>query len=146
MLPIFAAQHGCGSGSDRQAAQQAVGPDTEIVVRNLRGVPPSAYIAADDLLYSPLLGEVCAGADDGFDAIAVACASDPAVREAKALVDVPVTGPPTTRPTTVTGVDIPTPYRRAKSPHSTERRLPPTPRRNGNRDRELGTFQDGESL
>ncbi|MFV2013469.1 MULTISPECIES: aspartate/glutamate racemase family protein [unclassified Micromonospora] len=78
---------------DRETAQQAVGPDTEIVVRNLRGVPPSAYIAADDLLYSPLLGAVRAGADDGFDAIAVACASDPALREAKSLVDVPVTGP-----------------------------------------------------
>ncbi len=77
----------------RRLAQQAVGPSVDVTVRNLPDLPPSAYLPAEDVLLSPLLTAVRVGHDDGFDAIGVACASDPGVREAKALVSTPVTGP-----------------------------------------------------
>ena len=78
---------------DRELAQSAVGPETEIVVRLVEGLPVSAYLAAEDVLLSPLLAAVRRGADDGFDAIGIICASDPGLREAKAIVRTPVTAP-----------------------------------------------------
>ncbi|MBU2667058.1 aspartate/glutamate racemase family protein [Actinoplanes bogorensis] len=78
---------------DRRIAQDAVGAGTEVVVRHLAALPVSAYLPAEDVLFSPLLRAVREGAEDGFDAIGIACASDPAVREAKALSRTPVTGP-----------------------------------------------------
>lgn len=78
---------------DRQIAQKAVGDGVEVVVRHLPALPVSAYLPAEDVLFSPLLHAVRTGAEEGFDAIGIACASDPAVREAKALVSTPVTGP-----------------------------------------------------
>ncbi|MBM2614795.1 hypothetical protein JIG36_04395 [Actinoplanes sp. LDG1-06] len=78
---------------DRRIAQAAVGPDTEVVVRHLPELPVSAYLPAEDVLISPLLRAVREGDEEGFDAIGIACASDPAVRQAKELVATPVTGP-----------------------------------------------------
>ncbi len=78
---------------DRRIAQSAVGSGTRVVVRQVEGLPVSAYLPAEDVLLSPLLRAVRNGADDGFDAIGIACASDPGLREAKAIVTTPVTAP-----------------------------------------------------
>jgi Asp/Glu/hydantoin racemase len=78
---------------DLRIARNAITSPTEVVVRHLPELPISAYLPAEDVLLSPLLRAVRAGHDDGFDAIGIACASDPGVREAKALVPTPVTGP-----------------------------------------------------
>ncbi|MFB6398574.1 aspartate/glutamate racemase family protein [Polymorphospora lycopeni] len=78
---------------DLAIARAAASPATEVEVRHLPALPVSAYIPAEDVLLSPLLAAVRRGHEEGFDAIAIACASDPGVREAKALVPTPVTGP-----------------------------------------------------
>lgn len=77
----------------RAIASKALSQETQVVVRHIDGVPATAYIASEDIVLSPLLQAVRRGWEDGFDAIGIECASDPAVREAKALVPVPVTGP-----------------------------------------------------
>lgn len=81
------------SERDRHLAQSAVSTETQVEVRHLPELPMSAYLLAEDVLLSPLLTAVRSGHVEGFDAIGILCASDPGVREAKALVPTPVTGP-----------------------------------------------------
>ncbi len=78
---------------DRQVASTAVSPTTEIVVRNLTDVPPTAYLSSEDILLSPLLKAVKKAEQEGFDAVGITCSGDPGVRIAKNLVSIPVTGP-----------------------------------------------------
>ena len=78
---------------DRCLAQSAVSAETQVEVRHLPELPASAYLPAEDVLLSPLLRAVRAGHTEGFDAIGILCASDPGLRESKALVPTPVTGP-----------------------------------------------------
>ena len=73
----------------------AVGSDTELGVRSLAGtgVPATAFLPAASLLMNQLLGAVEQGERDGYDAVVIACASDPGLADAKELVSIPVTAP-----------------------------------------------------
>jgi allantoin racemase len=73
----------------------AVASDTEVVVRSLAGtgVPDTAFLPATSLFMNQLLGAVEQGERDGFDAVVIACASDPGLEDAKDLVSIPVTAP-----------------------------------------------------
>ena len=73
----------------------AVGGGTEVVVRSLggTGVPETAFLPATSLFMNQLLGAVEQGERDGFDAVVIACASDPGLEDAKDLVSIPVTAP-----------------------------------------------------
>jgi Asp/Glu/hydantoin racemase len=75
-------------------ASSAVSAHTEVHVRSLAdGVPKTAFLPAASRFYNQLLREVERAAEEGFDAAVIACASDPALSEAKELVDIPVTAP-----------------------------------------------------
>ncbi len=73
----------------------AVASDTEVVVRSLAGtgVPDTAFLPATSLFLNQLLSAVQQGERDGFDAVVIACASDPGLEDAKDLVSIPVTAP-----------------------------------------------------
>lgn len=72
----------------------AVAPDTKVVVRSLGdGVPPTPFLPAASRFYNQLLAAVERAERDGFDAVAIACCSDPGLPEAKELVRIPVTAP-----------------------------------------------------
>ena len=73
----------------------AVSSDTEVVVRSLvgTGVPDTAFLPATSLFLNQLLSAVQQGERDGFDAVVIACASDPGLEDAKDLVSIPVTAP-----------------------------------------------------
>ena len=70
----------------------------------LRGIDPRSFAlvafggaaslhAAASLLMNQLLGAVEQGERDGYDAVVIACASDPGLADAKELVSIPVTAP-----------------------------------------------------
>ena len=73
----------------------AVGSGTEVVVRSLVGVgvPGTAFLPATSLFMNQLLAAVQQGERDGFDAVVIACCSDPGLEDAKDLVSIPVTAP-----------------------------------------------------
>jgi len=73
----------------------AVRADTEVVVRSLAGtgVPETAFLPATSLFLNQLLAAVESGEREGFDAVVIACASDPGLEDAKDLVSIPVTAP-----------------------------------------------------
>lgn len=73
----------------------AVSSDTEVVVRSLvgSGVPDTAFLPAASLFMNQLLAAVVQGERDGFDAVVIACCSDPGLEDAKELVSIPVTAP-----------------------------------------------------
>ena len=73
----------------------SVAPGTEVVVRSLAGtgVPPTVFLPAASLFINQLLGAVEQGEKDGFDAVVIACCSDPGLEDAKDLVSIPVTAP-----------------------------------------------------
>ncbi len=73
----------------------AVSPGTEVVVRSLVGVgvPGTAFLPATSLFMNQLLSAVVQGERDGFDAVVIACCSDPGLEDAKDLVKIPVTAP-----------------------------------------------------
>ena len=78
-----------------EIAAGAVGAGTEVVVRSLAGtgVPETAFLPATSLFMNQLLGAVTQAERDGFDAVVIACASDPGLEDAKDLVSIPVTAP-----------------------------------------------------
>ncbi len=73
----------------------AVSSGTEVVVRSLAGtgVPETAFLPATSLFMNQLLSAVEQGEREGFDAVVLACASDPGLEDAKDLVSIPVTAP-----------------------------------------------------
>ena len=73
----------------------AVSPGTEVEVRSLVGVgvPGTAFLPATSLFMNQLLLAVQQGERDGFDAVVIACCSDPGLEDAKDLVSIPVTAP-----------------------------------------------------
>jgi Asp/Glu/hydantoin racemase len=75
--------------------RRAVAPGTEIVVRSLTGtgVPATIFLPAASLFINQLLVAVEQGEKDGFDAVVIACCSDPGLEDAKDLVSIPVTAP-----------------------------------------------------
>ena len=78
-----------------EVVRPAIGSDTELTVRSLAGtgVPETAFLPAASLLMNQLLSAVEQGERDGFDAVVIACASDPGLADAKELVSIPVTAP-----------------------------------------------------
>lgn len=75
-------------------AAPAVGAGTVVEVRSLGdGVPATPFLPAASRFYNQLLAAVEQGERDGFDAVVIACASDPGLPEAKELVRIPVTAP-----------------------------------------------------
>ena len=79
----------------RAVMAAAVSPGTEVEVRSLVGVgvPGTAFLPATSLFMNQLLLAVQQGERDGFDAVVIACCSDPGLEDAKDLVSIPVTAP-----------------------------------------------------
>ncbi len=69
--------------------------DTQISARSLAGtgVPATAFLPAASLFMNQLLAAVIEAEKDGFDAVVIACCSDPGLEDAKDLVSIPVTAP-----------------------------------------------------
>ena len=78
-----------------EVVRPALNSDTELTVRSLAGtgVPETAFLPAASLLMNQLLSAVQQGERDGYDAVVIACASDPGLADAKELVSIPVTAP-----------------------------------------------------
>ncbi len=78
-----------------EVVRPAISSDTELGVRSLvgTGVPATAFLPAASALMNQLLGAVEQGERDGYDAVVIACASDPGLADAKELVSIPVTAP-----------------------------------------------------
>jgi Asp/Glu/hydantoin racemase len=74
-------------------ATMAADPSTEIIVRHLHGVSATPFIPSQELVLGPLLSAVIQGERDGFNAVVIACCSDPGLWDAKSLVRIPVTAP-----------------------------------------------------
>ena len=75
-------------------AETAVSSDTTVIVRNLSGsVPKTAFLPATTVLMNQLLTAVVDAEKEGFDAVVIACCSDPGLQDAKDLVSIPVTAP-----------------------------------------------------
>ncbi len=68
-------------------------PDTDLVVRSLNDVPKTPFLPSPALFFNQLFQAVIQGEKDGFDGVVVGCCADPAVRDSKDLVNIPVTGP-----------------------------------------------------
>ena len=68
-------------------------PDTELVVRNLQGVPKTPFLPSPALFYNQYFQAVIDAEKEGFDGVATSCCSDPGLKDAKTLVDIPVVGP-----------------------------------------------------
>jgi allantoin racemase len=68
-------------------------PDTELVVRNLQGVPRTPFLPTPAVFYNQLFQTVIDAEAEGFDGVIIGCASDPGLRDAKTLVSIPVTAP-----------------------------------------------------
>lgn len=71
----------------------AAAPGTEIEVRHLPGLPETPFVPEAEVWREGFFEAVRAAERDGFDAAVSACSSDPLVKEAKQLVDIPVIGP-----------------------------------------------------
>jgi Asp/Glu/hydantoin racemase len=82
-------------GERLEVVRPHVAADTEVVVRSLAGsgVPGTAFLPAASLFLNQLLQAVEQGERDGFDAVVIACCSDPGLEDAKDLVSIPVTAP-----------------------------------------------------
>jgi Asp/Glu/hydantoin racemase len=68
-------------------------PDTEIETRNLDGLPETPFMPPLPMFRDQLFDAVGGAEREGFDAVVISCTADPWVREAKEIVDIPVTGP-----------------------------------------------------
>lgn len=71
----------------------AAAPGTELEVRHLPGLPETPFVPPPEVWGSAFFQAVSEAERDGFDAAVSACTSDPLVREAKKLVNIPVIGP-----------------------------------------------------
>ena len=68
-------------------------PDTELVVRSLRGVPKTPYLPPTAVFFNQLLQTVIDAEKEGFDGAVISCCADPGLQDAKKSVNIPVTGP-----------------------------------------------------
>ncbi|MBL7183028.1 MAG: aspartate/glutamate racemase family protein [Anaerolineae bacterium] len=77
----------------RQELEKIRRPDTELTVVNPEHGPVSIESAYDEALAGPLTLELVRRAnEEGYDAIVLACFSDPALEAAKEVSDIPVIG------------------------------------------------------
>ena len=68
-------------------------PDSELVVVNPPGAPPAIESALDEArAIPPMLELVRAAADRGFDAVVIACFTDPGLEAAREATSIPVVG------------------------------------------------------
>ncbi|MBI1880102.1 MAG: hypothetical protein HYR94_18095 [Chloroflexi bacterium] len=68
-------------------------PDTELVIRNLQGVPKTPFLPTPAAFYSQLFQTIINAETEGFDGVVIGCCSDPGLKDAKTLVNIPVTAP-----------------------------------------------------
>jgi Asp/Glu/hydantoin racemase len=73
--------------------QEQVNPDTELVIRNLEGVPKTPFLPSPALFYNQYFHAVIDAEKEGFDCVATSCCADPGLKDAKELVNIPVVGP-----------------------------------------------------
>jgi len=76
-----------------QAVKKIVNPDTEVIVRSLKGAPPAIECDYDrDLAVPYVINEVIRASKEGFDAIVINCFDDPGLHAAREVTDVLVLG------------------------------------------------------
>ncbi|OYT47215.1 MAG: hypothetical protein B6U85_05735, partial [Desulfurococcales archaeon ex4484_42] len=76
-----------------QAVKEVVNPDTEVIVRSLKGAPPAIECDYDRDLAAPhVINEVINASKEGFDAIIINCFDDPGLHAAREVTDVLVLG------------------------------------------------------
>lgn len=69
-------------------------PDADLAVRHLDGRPENIdYYAAKHLIEVGVMRAAVQAEKDGFDAFVIGCCYDPALTQARELVDIPVVGP-----------------------------------------------------
>lgn len=68
-------------------------PDTELVIRNLQGVPKTPFLPTPAVFYNQLFQTIIDAEREGFDGVVISCCSDPGLKDAKTLVKIPVTAP-----------------------------------------------------
>jgi Asp/Glu/hydantoin racemase len=76
-----------------EVLRSAANPDTELEVRNLKGVPKTPFLPTPAVFYNQLFQTVIDAEREGFDGVLIACCSDPGLKDAKTLVSIPVTAP-----------------------------------------------------
>jgi allantoin racemase len=76
-----------------QILEPRASPDTELVVRNLEGVPKTPFLPTPAVSYNQLFQTIIDAEQEGFDGVVIGCCSDPGLRDAKTLVRIPVTAP-----------------------------------------------------
>lgn len=74
-------------------AQPYLSSNTEVVCRSLEGVPKKPHLVGAAKFHSQLINMVADAADEGFDAVGIACCGDPALQECKGASRIPVTAP-----------------------------------------------------
>jgi Asp/Glu/hydantoin racemase len=73
--------------------KQQASPGTELVVRNLHGVPKTPFLPTPAVFYNQYFQAVIEAEQEGFAGVATSCCSDPGLKDAKSLVNIPVVGP-----------------------------------------------------
>jgi Asp/Glu/hydantoin racemase len=68
-------------------------PHTELVIRNLQGVPKTPFLPTPAAFYNQLFQTIINAEKEGFDGVVISCCSDPGLKDAKTLVNIPVTAP-----------------------------------------------------
>jgi Asp/Glu/hydantoin racemase len=68
-------------------------PNTELVIRNLQGVPKTPFLPTPAVFYNQLFQTIIEAEKEGFDGVVISCCSDPGLKDAKTLVRIPVTAP-----------------------------------------------------
>ena len=77
----------------REQLRAVARPDTELEVVNPAGAPPAIESALDETrAIPPMLDLVRAAEDRGFDAVVIACFTDPGLEAAREGVSIPVIG------------------------------------------------------
>ena len=77
----------------REQLRAVARPDTELVVVNPPGAPPAIESALDEAqAIPPMLELVRAAEDRGFDAVVIACFTDPGLEAAREVTSIPVVG------------------------------------------------------
>jgi allantoin racemase len=77
----------------RAALDRAALPGIEADIVNLDGVPATAFLPHASVYHDALLSRVLRAADEGYDAVVVSCAADPAVAIARPISRIPIVGP-----------------------------------------------------
>jgi allantoin racemase len=76
----------------REYIEQVKSPDTEVELRGTRVGRIDSFRFFETLDWISILDSVIAAEQDGFDAVAIGNILDPALREARSMVDIPVLG------------------------------------------------------